>query len=319
MHRMQIPVLFIIFNRPDTTKIVFEAIREAKPKKLFVAADGPRKNKDGENQLCNEARKFATDIDWDCELKTLFRDENRGCGVGPSEAMTWFFSQVEEGIILEDDCLPNLSFFTFCEELLEKYKNDEKVMHIGGTNSQFGKKRNKYSYYFSKYPHIWGWATWKRAWQKFNYSFNQVDERQVDEIFSYYNFTPKEKEYWRRHWELIKDGNRKDIWDIQWTFSCWLNHGVTIVPNYNLISNIGFNSNATHTKMEDSKLGNLKTFELSAIKHPQKININQKADQYTFSNYNLLKSSFLNEFKSILAKLIPVGLKNAIKRKLFYD
>lgn len=309
------PILLIIFNRPDVTAQVFSKIKEIKPKYLFVAADGPRIEKSGENELCEQTRAIIQQIDWQCELKTLFRKENLGCGVAPAEAISWFFKHVEKGIILEDDCLPNTSFFSFCEILLEYYKNEPRIMHIGGTNSQFGRIRGKYSYYFSKYPHIWGWATWRTSWETFKFSFVDVDETQLYAIFEEYKFTDNEMKYWLEHWNLVKNGNRKDIWDIQWTFSCWLNRGITIVPNINLISNIGFNQNATHTK-SDSILANLPTRDIGVVKHPKLILINTKADNYTFTKYNLLEQPAYLKLKDWVARQLPKSVKEKLKQVL---
>ena len=163
------PILFIIFNRPDTTQVVFNRIKEIKPKYLFIAADGPRLNVSDEVEKCEETREIINQIDWDCELKTLFRDRNLGCGMGVSSAITWFFDYVEQGIILEDDCLPDLTFFEFTALMLEKYKDNNKIKMISGTNYFFNKVKSKESYYFSKCFFIWGWATWKRAWSEFDF------------------------------------------------------------------------------------------------------------------------------------------------------
>ena len=164
------PVLFIIFNRVETTKRVFEAIRNVRPLKLYVAADGPRPGNDADKVNCDEVRKIIDDVDWPCEIKTLFQDQNLNCGRAPSTAITWFFEHEEEGIILEDDCLPSTSFFRFCHELLAYYRHDNRVMHIGGNNFLEGwQKDPDYSYYFSRSGHIWGWATWRRAWQTFDF------------------------------------------------------------------------------------------------------------------------------------------------------
>jgi hypothetical protein len=310
------PVLFLIFNRPDTTRQVFAKIREIQPRQLFIAADGPR-NIPGEAEKCALTRKTVMDaIDWDCEVKTLFRTENLGCGVAPSQAISWFFEQVEQGIILEDDCLPDASFFTFCEELLNYYKDDTSVMHIGGTNSQFGRKRGNASYYFSKYPHIWGWATWKRAWQQFQFSFSKDDNDALPSIFEDYRFSLAEKEYWKNHWNLIKDGERKDIWDIQWTFSCWLNRGITIVPNQNLISNIGFHADATHTLAADSALANLSLHSIRNIDHPEKKEIDLQADDFTFRKYNLMEPPLAQKIKLWISGKIPAPLRVFIKKLL---
>ena len=162
------PVLFLIFNRPETTIQVFSAIKKAQPNRLYIAADGPRPEYPDEVNHCKIARTIATNVDWDCEVKTLFRDQNLGCRLAVSQAIDWFFEQEPEGIILEDDCLPNQSFFWFCKELLEKYRNETRIMHIGGTNFQFGKNRTNYSYYFSRYAHIWGWASWRREWKYYD-------------------------------------------------------------------------------------------------------------------------------------------------------
>ena len=308
---METPILFLIFNRPDTTQKVFERIREIQPKYLYIAADGPRKDKAGEYELCERTRAIIN-VDWNCEVKTLYRAKNLGCGLAVSQAISWFFEQVEKGIILEDDCLPDLSFFTFCEILLEKYKNNQTIMHIGGTNSQFGIKRGDDSYYFSKYPHIWGWATWKRAWLKYKSEFTK--EEKLQNIIPFYNFNKMEIEFWESQWEILNSDSKIDTWDIQWTFSCWLNNGISIVPNYNLISNIGFNETATHTKSKESKLANIATVKLKKIIHPNLIAINNTADYYTFSKYNLLESSTPSQIKNWISSKIPNSIKFKLKK-----
>jgi hypothetical protein len=174
---LQTPVLFVIFNRLDTTNIVFKAIRKAQPKKLYIAADGPRPGNVSDEEKCTSIRKLVINVDWDCELKTLFREENLGCGLGPASAYDWFFEHEEEGIILEDDCLPDPSFFIYCQELLEKYRHDTKIMHITGSNFQKGWQNDEdYSYYFSSYPHEWGWATWRRAWKLYDFKVQKYPE-----------------------------------------------------------------------------------------------------------------------------------------------
>ncbi|MFM2284413.1 MAG: hypothetical protein RL222_1917, partial [Bacteroidota bacterium] len=236
------PVLFLIFNRPDTTRQVFAKIREIQPRQLFIAADGPR-NIPGEAEKCALTRKTVMDaIDWDCEVKTLFRTENLGCGVAPSQAISWFFEQVEQGIILEDDCLPDASFFTFCEELLNYYKDDTSVMHISGNNFQLGKKIGDGSYYFSQIPHSWGWATWRRVWKQFDWELTELDKF----LDSNNHLDP----YWIDKFKMVQKERPEDIWDYQYTFCIFNNHGKAILPNKNLVKNIGFNQDATHTKGE---------------------------------------------------------------------
>jgi hypothetical protein len=152
--------LFLVFNRPDTTSQVFEAIRKARPPKLYVAADGPRLDREGELEKCAQVRAIATAIDWPCELHTLFRDLNQGCKIAVSTAITWFFEHEEQGIILEDDCLPSQSFFLFCQEMLNHYKNDTRVWHVAGVYPFATDSRDCNAYCFSEYSPIWGWATW---------------------------------------------------------------------------------------------------------------------------------------------------------------
>jgi len=200
------PILFLLFNRPYLTQRVFACIREARPARLFVAADGPRPDRVGERQLCAEARKVVDQVDWPCELLTLFRDENLGCGKAVSSAIDWFFEHVEEGIILEDDCLPHPSFFRFCEKLLEKYRDDERVMQIGGCNFQDGIKRGPASYYFSIYNHIWGWASWSRAWKYYDVGITSW-RKTIHEEFLYTLFNDKKSvKYWEKILDSVQRG-----------------------------------------------------------------------------------------------------------------
>jgi len=278
------PILFLIFNRPDTTIKVFEAIRQIKPAFLYVAADGPRKDRSGEAEKCEQSRKLVIDnIDWPCEVKTLFRNENLGCGKAVSSAITWFFENVEMGIILEDDCLPHSDFFLFCEELLKYHKNNKNVMFISGDNFQDGKKRGNDSYYFSSYNHVWGWATWRRAWEKYDFTLESISYEKFEDILSKYFQSEKVKESWRIVFNKMKS-NMIDTWDFQLAFSIWANNGICIIPNVNLISNIGFGEDATHT-LAISEVANMPIFGILPIKHPQNILIDKKADKYYFENY----------------------------------
>lgn len=309
------PILFLIFNRPDTAQQVFSKIKAIQPRQLFIAADGPRNAEEAE--ICAQTRKLVIDnIDWNCEIKTLVRENNLGCGLAVSQAISWFFEQVEQGIILEDDCLPNKSFFHFCEEMLHYYINNETIMHIGGNNSQFGKKRNAYSYYFSKYPHIWGWATWKRAWQKFHYEFNSHTTTDILHAMNYYSIDKEEIEYWNHHWGILNSENKIDTWDIQWTFSCWLNKGISIVPNVNLISNIGFSDAATHTNQLATILANTPTQELKTITHPKQIIIDKPADLFTFKKYNLLEPFLLQRMRNWVSNKTPNFIKSTLKKRI---
>jgi hypothetical protein len=278
--RLNVPLLFLIFNRPDTTQQVFDEIRKAQPPQLFVAADGPRKNQVADYELCKKTREIIHQVDWDCKVFTRFQDENLGCRHAVSSAITWFFSNVEEGIILEDDCIPDQSFFRFCQDLLEKYRDDERIMMVSGNNFQFGKRRTNYSYYFSKYFHIWGWATWKRAWNYYDVDMKSwpkiKDGRWLKDILKDKNA----EKFWEKIFENTFRGTI-NTWDFQWVFSCWIQNGLAILPNVNLVKNIGFDGNATHTKGKN-KLANLSVNSIHfPLKNPEFVIADNDADART--------------------------------------
>lgn len=273
------PILFLIFNRPEITQRVFEEIKKQKPKYLYVAADGARSHVTEDFDKCKVTRNLVIDgIDWDCEVKTLFRDGNLGCGVAVSEAITWFFKNVEQGIILEDDCLPESSFFGFCETLLERFKEDEQVYAIGGSNFQNGKQIGEASYFFSNYAYVWGWASWRRAWNSYDFNLRQLEAYKEKQSIKRIDNRAVFKNYWISIYE--KTANKEiDTWDYQWTFTIWNNVGVTIVPNVNLISNIGFGEEATHTT-SSSPLAELAIKDIGELIHPEDIHVDKKADRY---------------------------------------
>ena len=232
------PVLFLIFKRLDTTMQVLEQIREAKPKKLYIAADGPRDEVAGEAEECEKLRKAVLDrIDWDCEIVKLFREQNITAKIAISEAIDWFFEHEEEGIILEDDCVPDPTFFSFCEHLLEKYRDDSRVLHISGCNLQFGQTYGDGSYYFSKHVNIWGWATWRRAWK--HYDITMKSFPQFQEQNQMYNIMDKMHARYTRRFAGVYDtqGGRHE-WAYQWAYANLSQGGLAITPNKNLISNI---------------------------------------------------------------------------------
>ncbi|MDR0606483.1 MAG: nucleotide-diphospho-sugar transferase [Bacteroidales bacterium] len=297
MTQFNTPVLFLIFNRPDTAQKVFEVIREIKPKYLFIAADGPRKNKPDDIQKCKETRNIVEQIDWDCELKTLFRDENLGCGKAVSSAITWFFDNVEEGIILEDDCLPHLSFFPYCEELLERYRRNDRVMSISGSILYSNVAPSNISYYFSAYTRIWGWATWKSTWQKYIYDVNDIPEKQIEQSLKYCFRNGKIRRFWFWIFYLMRK-HKIDTWDYQLFFSILINGGLSTIPRKNMISNIGFKGNATHTFDFNSIAGDLPTFDIGTLIHPSEIKRCINADEYYFieAKHILSKTSFLNQY-----------------------
>ena len=313
------PILFIVFNRPDVTGVVFNEIRKARPKQLFIAADGPRLNRPSDIELCNETRSIINQIDWPCDVKTLFRETNLGCGNAVSSAITWFFEHVEQGIILEDDCLPSPSFFMYCQNLLEQYKDDERIMHIGGVNFQNGNNRGNGSYYFSAIPHVWGWASWRRAWKK--YDFNVHDFYlfvREEKIYKYFD-NEKLAQHWLEHFKSVYY-HQIDTWDHQWTYAVLNNGGLSIIPNVNLISNIGFRDDATHTSSANSVYANAKTIEMHMpMVHPLELAINKEADFYFFNEVDKLSLtqngsslSIITRIKGFLARSVEFALRRFI-------
>lgn len=283
MAKLDVPVLFLIFNRPDTTSIVFDAIKEARPKKLYVAADGPRFNNPNEIYLCNETRAIINGVDWDCELKTLYRVSNLGCESAVSSAISWFFEHEEMGIILEDDCLPNLTFFGYCKELLIKYRDEDRIMLIGGHSFLSNNWQFNYSYYFSQYPMIWGWATWRRAWQNYDGEMAELDaflELTLPKCYS----SSSQRRHISECMQSVKSG-KINSWAYPWLYSILNANGIVVTPSKNMIVNLGFRNQGTHLFLKDSKR------EISAIEpmpfplyFPNSLEIGYKEDYAVFKN-----------------------------------
>jgi hypothetical protein len=275
----QIPVLLLIFNRPDLTSRVFERIRQARPGKLFIAADGPRLDRENEPQSCAETRKVVEVIDWPCEVRRLYRDTNLGCMLAVSSAISWFFDHVEEGIILEDDCLPHPSFFPYCQELLNRYRLEPRVAMIGSNNIQPPRYRRARgtSYYFSKYPQIWGWATWRRTWQNYDVTLADWngDQNALDRISNC-----RARRRLAKRFDHIKAGTL-DSWAYQLVHQCLRYDCISISPSVNLVENIGFDDRATHTQPSSSvPHPQARPMDFPLI-HPPSLAVDEKADLHT--------------------------------------
>lgn len=226
------------------TRQALEAICRARPPRLYFAVDGARAGNDEEARLVGQVRELTDGlIDWECELRTLFREENRGCARGVSEAITWFFEQEEAGIIVEDDCVPEPAFFDYCEDLLERFEDDPRVMHISG-NTRVLIEDPGTSYFFSRYPQVWGWATWKSSWQKFRMQYEDF-EAVLDQVLDGFS-TDAERAYWD---PVLRDtfAGRRDSWAYRWAFAQWLEGGLSAYPTTNMVDNIGFGTESTHT------------------------------------------------------------------------
>lgn len=294
------PVAFIIFNRPDTTERVFAEIAKAKPRILLVVADGARANRVGEIEKCAATRAIINKVNWDCKILTNYSDTNLGCKNRVASGLDWIFEQVPEAIILEDDCLPEPSFFRFCEEMLERYRDDERIAMISGDNFQFGRTRGDASYYFSRYNHIWGWASWRRAWKGYDKEIALWPMVRNHEYLSAIIKNKKEIRYWSQIFERTFQG-KIDTWDYQWMLHSWIQGRISVMPNVNLISNIGFGADATHTQGV-SMYADMKTQELSfPLQHPAAILPHHAADSYT-SSYIFNSNALSRTIKTLWMK-----------------
>jgi hypothetical protein len=271
----QTPVAFFVFNRPDTTAQVFEAIRHIQPAQLLLVADGARSHKAGEAEKCAAVRKIISQIDWKCDVLENFSDTNLGCKQRVVSGLNWVFEQVEAAIVLEDDCLPNPSFFRFCQAMLKRFSEDERIMMICGTNLLEEWKSKQQSYHLSHHTTIWGWATWRRAWQY--YDVNMTDWPNGDVQNRVKDLLGHEKLYLNRKqaFEAVYQG-KIDTWDLQWAFTRLLQSGLSVIPSVNLVSNIGFTEDATHTKTGDDPRAKLATYDMA---FPLKPPVGAIADQ----------------------------------------
>ncbi|MGV0107905.1 glycosyltransferase family 2 protein [Nostoc sp. DSM 114160] len=299
---MQTPVTFIIFKRPQTTEKVFEAIRQAKPTRLFVIADGPRTDREGEAEKCEATRAVIERVDWNCEVIKNYSDINLGCAKRVSSGLSWVFNNVEETIILEDDCIPHRTFFRFSQELLEKYRNDTRIATISAQNLQLEKKRTNYSYYFSRYNHCWGWASWRRAWQHYDLTIKLWKEVQAENLLHDILIDQKAVNSWQRIFQSVYDNPTGITWDYQWTFACWMQGSLSIIPNVNLISNVGVGADATHfTSNQEFSFINMPIQAMEfPLKHPPFIVRNVEADN--FIQKTVYQATTLDIFKEEVKK-----------------
>lgn len=295
----------MIFNRPDETGRTFEVIRAAKPRKLYLSSDGPRDSRPGEATVVENLRKdLVSRIDWDCDVKTLFRTRNLGCKSAVSSGISWFFENESEGIILEDDCLPHPDFFVFCETMLKRYAHNDRVVHIGGTNFQDGLKRGDGDYYYSNLTHVWGWASWRRVWKDYDVEMKAWPEFKRRRGLDFLSKSSRVRWGLYRAFDLTYNGEL-DTWDYQLFFRNLLHQGVSLIPNSNLITNIGFTKEATHT-LSESINANIPLKPLSGLNAPGNFEVSRAADEYTFERE---KPQFVAFVKSWIFALL-VKLRN---------
>lgn len=276
------PILFCNFNRPDLTKQVLASIRGQQPKTLFLSCDGPRAGHPNDVANVSAVRAILKEVDWPCDVHTRFSKENLGCKHAISSAIDWAFEHTEELIILEDDCVPNPSFFGYCHDLLERFRDNQRVMMISGNNFQ-PEATSSNSYYFSRWPHIWGWATWKRSWTAFDAEVSSWPQLRQSQQLKHLMPDPVEYAHWSRTFDAQHAGHI-DSWGFPWTYAVWANNGLSILPERNLVSNIGFGPEATHTTDPESVLAGLPAHDLKEIIHPQRIEVNLAADRFTWES-----------------------------------
>ena len=311
------PIAFLVFNRPHTTQKVFAEIAKARPPKLLIVADGPRPTHPDDPDKCAQVRSIVSEIDWDCEVLTNFADSNLGLRKRVSSGLDWVFEQVEEAIVLEDDCLPDPTFFQFCDKLLDKYRHDERVMSISGTNFQRGLRRTDDSYYFSRYLHIWGWAAWRRSWQHYDVQMslwpNLRDGGWLKDILN----DPWAERYWAKIFQRTF-ADEISTWDYQWTFACWVQGGLNIIPNQNLISNIGFGPDATHT-VEANEMADTAILPIDfPLRHPATMIRDSRADQITQKyHYDPLPfwKKVTNKLQSVVLSRLQAVLESGVRSK----
>lgn len=303
---LDVAIAYIVFNRPHLTEQSFSVIKKLKPSKLFVIADGPRSSFSEDEKLCKKVREITENIDWPCQIHRKYSKNNLGLKKNIGSGLNWVFEHVEDAIILEDDCIPHPDFFTFCCTMLNKYRNDKRIGVITGDNYQNGRRRGDASYYFSKYGHCWGWATWREEW--LNYCENIVfwEHWSQSEHWKKYTADQVERQYWSVIFDKVSRGEI-DSWAYPWQACLWYNDKLTVTPVVNLVSNIGVGPEATHTK--SSRVLNLgqNTGALGQITHPSLIMQNVDADAYTFNyHYGGAKHKFPQIIKYVFFKLMQL-------------
>lgn len=264
MSQLNSSVVLIVFNRPETTRQVFAAIAAARPSRLFLIADGPRADRLGEAERCAEVRQIISSVDWPCQVETNFASENMGCRRRVISGLNWVFSIVEEAIILEDDCLPDPSFFLYCADLLARYRNRPQVSMISGFNALEKDFPFEFSYYYSLLYHVWGWATWRRAWSQYDERLSAWPE--IKKTGMLYELFPRKDfvVHWTQIFDGMHAGTGPNTWDYQWVYTCWMRNWLSVVPSRNLVQNIGFGADATHTRKPDA----IQTLPAGSVRFP---------------------------------------------------
>jgi hypothetical protein len=282
--QMNIPTLLLVFNRPHETQILIKRLSHFKPKKIYIFSDGPRDNYKLDIDKCNKVKKIIEGISWKCEIKKNYLKKNLGCKKAVSKGISWLFKYEEKGIILEDDCIPSRDFFDFCRLSLKKFRNDNKIGSITGNNFLNNRIKIKNSYYFSKYAHCWGWATWRNRWKLYDIEIGFWNDWKKTKYFENLFNTEIEKNYWLKIFNNVKE-NKIDSWAYPWNLCLWYHGKLVVIPKFNLVKNIWYGKNATRTYLKTDNL----TYKVKKMKKPYNHEygkfINQQADNYVFKNH----------------------------------
>jgi hypothetical protein len=310
------PVALLIFNRPELTRRVFAAVAAARPSRLLVVADGPRSGREDDVRRCADARAVVDRVDWPCEVLTNFADRNMGCGMRVSRGLEWVFQQVDEAIVLEDDCLPDSSFFAYCDELLERYRDDQRIMHISGDQFISSDDVNPFSYSFSRYPLSWGWATWRRAFRHYDFGIRLWPELRETRWLMNVLGDETAVSHWRTIFDrTLSQPDQVNTWDFQWVFACWVQSGLSILPRANLVSNIGYGADATHTKNEADRRANLHRRELRVpLEHPNCIVPDATRDRLIFERVvaSVPRRRLLDRTLGSVASRLPASVRRTL-------
>lgn len=304
-YQVKSPVALIVFNRPGPTRKVFDRIAAARPGKLLVIADGPRTDVDGEAEKCARTREIIDRIDWDCDLSTNFSDVNLGCRVRVASGLDWIFRREDRAIILEDDCIPTPEFFRYCDELLERYRDEPRVMTICGTN-HLGKTETDTSYLFTTHMSIWGWATWRRAYESYDVDLKSWTEERQGDPFEGLPLHREEVRRLRRALDNLSEADparrKGDTWDWQWIYNCYASGGLAVTPRVNLVSNVGFGPDATHTTATDHKLAEIPTGRLGfPLTHPRTIEPSVEYDRMYYER--LVRKTARNKIRNFFRRI----------------
>jgi hypothetical protein len=313
---MDTPVALIIFNRPAVTARVFEQIAAARPKTLLVIADGPRADMPGEAEACGAARAIIDRVDWPCTVLKNYSYTNLGVGLRPATGLRWVFEQVEEAIVLEDDCVPHPTFFRYCDELLDRYRDDQRVMHISGDNWNFNPRPQPFSYFFSAYCYSCGWATWRRAFRHYDPEVALWPSLRNTPWLMDLLGDREAVEFWADKFDRVHDaGIKKHGWDWPWLFACWAHRGLSILPSVNLITNIGFGDDATHTKRTDDDRAFVPVAEMPfPLRHPPHMIRDVEADRLIVDQVGLVRqpTDLFNRVRRACVSALPRPLRRSL-------